>query len=155
MLAFEKRWAVDVLEGFAPPDNPGFSPKNVQVDWLGAMRKMMQASTRTAALGLRLALWMVALAPVWLTGRFRTLGHLGPAPRSEILRRLLGHRLYIVRELTLLLKLNACMAMFGLSALRQRSGYDVDPGEEVEESGERPRLRLPVTDAEPDGQEVA
>ncbi|MEB2314409.1 MAG: hypothetical protein OZ921_17940 [Sorangiineae bacterium] len=112
MLAFEERWAVAVLREFAPAGGPGFSPRDGEVDYLAAFRRMMRASTRTAALGLRVALWIAALAPIWLLGKLRTFGGLARERRAELLARLLGHRSYVVRELTLVLKMSACMALF-------------------------------------------
>jgi len=147
MLAFERRWAEAVLAGFAPPDGPGLAPAVGSVDYVGTVQRMMDASTRIAAWGLRIAIWIAALSPMWLLGRLRTVRTLRPAERAEALDRLLQHRFRMVRELTLLLKLSACMALFRVPALRKRSHYDrPEEGTGVEESGERLRVRLPVTD---------
>lgn len=124
MLAFEKKWARDVLGGFAPVGGPGFAPRPGEVDYGDAAQRMMRATTRRAAFGLRIALWIAVWAPLWLLGRLETFSALSLEKRSEVLRRLLSHRLYVVRELTLFLKMTACMALFGLPALRQRSRYD-------------------------------
>ena len=149
MLALEQRWVVAVLEGFAPTEGPGLAPPTGEVPYLATMQKMMRASTAKAALGLRLGLWIAALAPVWLFGKMRTMASLPQAHRAELLARLLAHRSFIVRELTLLLKLSACMAMFSRPALRERSHYDRAEGldyDTVGESGERPKVRLAVVE---------
>ncbi len=124
MLAFEERWAVAVLAEFAPAGGPGFSPREGEVDYLGALRGMMRASTRTAALGLRLALWITALAPLWLLGKVQTFRGIARERRTEILQRLLNHRFYIVREMVLVLKMSACFALFRVGSLRERSRYE-------------------------------
>ena len=145
MLAFERTWAVSVLEGFAPSGGPGLSPEADEVDYLGALQKMMRASTGRAAFGLRVAVWIVALAPMWMLGKVGTIRSLAPAGRAELLRRLLAHRFFLVRELTLLLKLGACMAIFARPSLRERSGYDRQEGldyDTVGESGERPKAKV-------------
>lgn len=125
MLGFERKWAKDVLGGFAPVGGPGFAPRPGEVDYGQAAQRMMQASTRKAAFGLRIGLWLAGLAPLWLLGKFQTFGALSRELRTEVLRRLLTHRWYFVRELTLFLKVTACMALFGLPALRQRARYDL------------------------------
>lgn len=127
MLAFEKRWAKEVLGGFAPVGGPGFAPRAGEVDYCDAVQRMMRATTRRAALGLRIGLWLAVLAPLWLLGRLETFGALSREKRSEVLRRLLSHRLYVVRELTMFLKMSACMALFSLPSLRQRAHYELSP----------------------------
>ena len=124
MLAFEERWAVAVLAEFAPAGGTGFSPKEGEVDYLETLRSMMRASTRTAALGFRIALWITALAPLWLFGKLSTFRGVAREKRTEILQRLLNHRSYIVRELVLVLKMSACFALFRVGALRERSQYE-------------------------------
>lgn len=151
MLAFERTWAVSILEGFAPTDGPGLAPVAGEADYLGSIQKMMRASTAKAAFGLRIGLWIAALAPVWLMGKLSTIRDLSPSGRADLLRRLLAHRSFIVRELTLLLKLGACMAIFAHPGLRARSNYDRH--EELEfdtvgESGERPKVKLAVISTE-------
>lgn len=158
MLSFERQWAIAVLEGFAPVEGPGLAPREGEVDYLTTIQKMMRASTAKAAFGLRVALWIVAFSPVWLFGRLRTVGALSREHRAELLGRLLAHRNFLVRELTLLLKLSACMAMFARPALRARSRYDRPAGldyDGVEESGERPKMRLPVVEDGASGHKVA
>lgn len=143
MLAMERRWAVAVLEGFAPVGGSGLAPREGEVDYLSTIQQMMRASTAKAAFGLRVGLWIAALAPLWLLGKAKTLGSLSRERRAELLAKLLEHRFFLVRELTLLLKLSACMAMFARPALRGRSNYDRTVGldyESVEDSGERPRM---------------
>ena len=45
--------------------------------------------------------------------------------RASAMEVLLRHRLYLVRELVLMLKVCACMAMFRSCEVRARTGYDV------------------------------
>jgi len=147
MLAFEKRWADSVLGGFAPVGGPGLAPRAGEVDYGAALERMAAASTRLAALGVHLSLWLVFFAPLWLEKRLRTLRGMPPKERAALLDRLLGHRLHIVRELTLVLKLAACMALFRTPSMRARSNYDRPASwepEDVERSGERARVRLAV-----------
>jgi hypothetical protein len=146
LLAFEERWAAAVLEGFAPPaaESADLAPMPGEVDYLGAARVLMKHTNVKAALGMRFAVWMVALSPVWSSRRRETLADLDPPARAKILERLLSHDSFAVRELTLFLKVVSCMAIFGVPALRERAHYDLDEYVDQASSGERPKMRLDV-----------
>ena len=144
MTRFERRWARQLLAGFAPTGGPGLSPLPDEVDYERAVLRMRREGTPLAALGVRLAIWIAALAPLWLWGKLATItvGALAVERRAELLRELLVHRVFAVRELTLLLKLCATMALLGTPSVRARSGYDhVQPAAKIE-SGVRTRLPL-------------
>jgi hypothetical protein len=85
---------------------------------------MRERGTALAAFGLRVAIWMVATAPLWLFGRFALFETLKHAERTELLSRLLAHHNFAVRELTMLLKLTAAMALLGTASVRARAHYD-------------------------------
>lgn len=124
MTRFEERWADNVLRAFIEPTSSGLITRDNEVDYLACMRQMRAASTRLAAFGLRIATWIVALAPLWLWGTFATVSGIPSERRTRLLNELLTHRSMIVRELTLLLKLTASMALLGTASVRARSGYD-------------------------------
>jgi hypothetical protein len=145
MMGFEKRWARAVLSSFAPGRSAGASeqalaPKRGEVDYLSTLLRLMRESTPQAALGLRAAIWMAALSPLWLWGRIATVSRLAAERRPVLLQELLRHRSFVVRELTLLLKFCAAMALLGSPELRERSGYDSP----LSESDSGLRSRLPV-----------
>ena len=139
MIGFENRWALATLEAFAPPAGPGFSPGTVEVDYVGTLEEMRSSGTTLSAIAIRLALWIVAVSPMWLSGQARTIASLPASERAELLARLLAHRVYLVRELSLLLKLCACMALFRVPELRAQTRYD-DPIAETSK-------RLPIAPA--------
>jgi hypothetical protein len=137
---------VSILSAFAPTRSRGLAPRDGEVDYLGTAQQMLRASTPIAAFGLRAALWLVALAPVWLWGRFRTVLDLDGPGRTRLLAQLVVHRSFAVRELTMLLKLGAALALLGTPSVRARSGYDnVQPTEKIE-SGVRRKLPLAAAD---------
>ena len=142
MTRWELRWAKHLLGAFAPSGGPGLAPLPGEVDYESAFMRMRRHATPIAALGLRVALWMAALAPMWLWGRLATVSKLASERRSELLRQLLSHRTFAVRELTMLLKLAATMALLGTPSVRARSGYDSVQAPAVVESGVR--VKLPV-----------
>jgi hypothetical protein len=141
MLSFERRWAKSLLSAFAPAGGPGLSPLENEVDYVGVLLRMKREATPLAALGMRVAIWIGALAPLWLWGKLATVTELARERRPELLRELLGHRVFAVRELTLLLKLCAAMALLGAPTVRLRSGYDhVKPAAKIE-TGVRLRIK--------------
>jgi hypothetical protein len=124
MLQFERRWAQLILASFAPEGGPGLAPLPGEVDYVATFESMQLRARPLARVGLRAALWLVALAPLWLLGRFGTCARLSLAERQALLVRLAEHRAHPVREATFMLKLAACLALFASDDLRARSGYD-------------------------------
>lgn len=124
MTRWEQAWAEAVLTAFVVEGAPGLNVSQGEVDYLHALGRMRERGTALAAFGLRAAIWMVAMAPLWLFGRFVMFGTLARTERTELLSRLLTHKSFAVRELTLLLKLTAAMALLGTASVRARSHYD-------------------------------
>ncbi len=133
LLSFERRWAQAILECFAPPSfsgagsgaaRDGLVPVEGEVDYLRAFDVMCASSTAKARLGMRLAVWLFALAPIWSFVSLRTLAGFPIDRRAAFLDRLLTSKIYIVRELGLLLKLSASFALMASPAVRARCGYD-------------------------------
>jgi len=124
MTRMERRWAVTALEAFAPPGDEGLVPKPGEVDWGGTLDEMLAIGTRLSAFGVRLAVWIATFAPWWILRRPRTLKGLDVPTRARVLSRLLESRIYIVRELMLLLKIVASTAFLGVASVRDRSHYD-------------------------------
>ena len=141
MTRFEQHWAADVLMAFTAPGAPGLQPRADEVDYLKTFRRMRRGSTALAAFGMRLAVWIVAFAPVLLLGRLATFSRLGRREQSELLSRMLVHKHALIRELTMLLKMAAAMALLGTASVRARSGYDARESTRAPSSVQ---LRLPV-----------
>jgi hypothetical protein len=145
MTGLERKWAVDLLSAFAPDtsstdehnDGRVLAPLRGEVDYLAMFDRMRRGATRIAAFGLRAALWIVALAPLWQRGRLQTLSTLSIRDRAAALSSLLSHHSLIVRELTLLLKLCAAMALFAAPGVRARSAYDDVSASPANQSGLR------------------
>ncbi|MDH5674239.1 MAG: hypothetical protein OEZ06_18945 [Myxococcales bacterium] len=141
MMRFEGPWAEAVLGAFAGCGDSLVSSPTDGVDYAASYARMLRRATGRAALGLRLALWLAALSPLWLLGKCATLAGLPQEERGELLARLVAHPSFAVRELMLLLKLCAAMALFAAPAVRQQSGYD-----EAQAAQSDVRLRLPRVD---------
>jgi hypothetical protein len=158
MMGFERRWVRHLLAAFAPTGGPGLSPTPGEVDYVSAVGRMMRGASPLAAVGMRLAIWIAALAPIWLWGRLSTITKLAAEHRPQLLRDLLGHRAFAVRELTLLLKLCAAMALLGTPSVRARSSYDVSSRAESVRPGapaKAPRVHLALAPRLPRGEPSA
>lgn len=111
-LPFERRWRDALVAAVLP----------VPVGASGFWEAFAAAAPPELRLGLRAAVWILALSPPWLLGRWRTFGALGPDDRDRLLTLAAGHRRYLVRQLVELLKLVACLRAFEDPALRTRLG---------------------------------
>jgi hypothetical protein len=85
--------------------------------------------------------------------RFASLAGVSPEDRAKFMERLLAHPIFFVRELTLLLKLVACLAIFRSEDARARTDYD-RPAESAESTGTR-KKKLEVLPATTVAAEVA
>jgi hypothetical protein len=125
LSSFERSLSITVLSSFAPLASPnGLSIHEGEVDWVSGIEKFLTSATQKAQLGVRVSLLFFFAAPLFVLGKFRTLASSSIEERAEVMSRLLTHRVLIVRELALLIKLCACMAMFRVSSLRERTGFD-------------------------------
>lgn len=124
MRSFERRWVRVVLGSFAAEGSSELAPRAGEVDYLGTFLGMRASARPVARIGLRLALWLVALSPLWYGRRWCTFAGLSLDERQGLLGRLLEHPALAVRESAFMMKLAACLALFASDSLRARSGYD-------------------------------
>lgn len=124
MSDFGDRWASLVLASFAPA-RAGGVVRDGEVDWSSAWRAFVGGLSAKARLGAWIALLIAISAPLWAYGRVSSIAKLSWEARASAMEVLLRHRLYLVRELVLMLKVCACMAMFRSDDVRARTGYDV------------------------------
>jgi hypothetical protein len=104
MTPLERSWARCVLSTMFPSGaQPGLSGADV-VDGGASLDEVCRAVPGRVALGLRVAVWIVALAPVFVIFRLRTLVGLDAKSRERVVLALLSSKVYFVRQLTLLLK---------------------------------------------------
>lgn len=118
MFAIERTWTDAVMEGWAPGRG---------VDWAAGVQRFLERASAKGRLGVRVGVLLAITAPFWLWGRLRSARSLSVEDRSRLLDEMLRHRFFFVREMTLLLKLVGCMALFAVTDLREKSGYDPTP----------------------------
>jgi hypothetical protein len=104
MTGLERNWARCVLGAMFPSGAHPRVPGADVVDGGAVLDEVCRTVPARVALGLRAAVWMVALAPLFVLFRLRTLPALEAPARERVVLALLSSRLYFVRQLTLLLK---------------------------------------------------
>ena len=95
---------------------PGIGGLDLTAFWV----RFRAAAPPLLRFGLRASVWTLTFLAPLLIGRIRLFSWLPPADRDEALRRAAVHRSYYVRQLTLTIKLIACLAYFRDSAPRAR-----------------------------------
>lgn len=140
LTRLETFWAGLVLPSFAGSSH-GFTVNEGEVDYLDGLARFMSKASDKACLGIRVAFLLAVTAPIWITGRFTGFASLTAEERAEVMDRMSRHSFFFVRELCLLLKLIACMAIFRARSTRERTGYD---GDEREKRAAGLRRSLPV-----------
>lgn len=136
----ERRWLEAIMEGFAPPgsgDADHLAPEPGEADYVGTFEEMNGAGGPKVRYGVRAAAFLIASSPIWAQLRPTFIDGLSAAERIALLEDLLEHPLQIVRELTLLMKVQTSMALLREPTIRARSRYDVGRSE-----GTPVRLRL-------------
>lgn len=90
------------------------------MDLRGFVAEVMRTVPFQAALGFRLAVWIVALAPLFILGRFATIAGLDQAGRQKVITTLLASRSYAVRSLVMILKTIGALLYAGDDTVRAR-----------------------------------
>lgn len=130
LLAFERKNVHAILEAFAPYETEqGLAPQVGEVDYVQAYEIIADSGTSRARIGVRAALWVTLLAPIWMGIAFCSMRSLPIEKRAEIIDRMLASDTFLVRELALLMKIGAAFALMGTRSVRARSNYDRKQGE--------------------------
>jgi hypothetical protein len=143
----ERRWAGAALCAIfpAPPPGAGARLGLSELDVDGFLTSTFARIPLEPALGLRIAIWIVALAPIFVLGRFATILALSAAERERVLTHLVVSKVYVVRQLVLALKAIGAMLYVAPRGARpialRRSARDGRPAQSAGWStpGEAPR----------------
>lgn len=147
LFAFERRWTRLVCDAIAPGGIHADIPEGAGA--LGAdttLEDVYRASSFLGGIGFRGGLWLIWLLPPLVLGKLTTFGGLDADEREVYLQRLYTHPVYILRQLTFLMKLIACTGYFRNDRVRRAFG--------VYEEGARD-LPLPQTGDTPPREETA
>jgi hypothetical protein len=116
----EMSWAEASMGAIFPGSSEAGLADIQAMDLRGFLAQVMRIVPFQAALGLRLAVWLVALAPLFVLGRLRTIAGLSPADRERVVTRLVASRAYAIRSLVLILKTMGALLYAGDDAVRAR-----------------------------------
>jgi hypothetical protein len=120
LMRFERGWAVAAMEAIFPGSSHlGLSDiRAMNVD--GFLREFMANLPFQAAVGVRLAVWLVALAPFLVLRRFATIAGLSRDDRARTIGSLLASPSYSVRSLVLILKTMGALLYAADGGVRMR-----------------------------------
>ena len=105
LTRFERRWAHAAFETIFPGPERGSLPLGIQDMGLDAfLDETLTSLPFESAIGLRLAVWVIALAPLFVLRRFATLASLGAEERERVLGAIAGSSFYAIRSTVLALK---------------------------------------------------
>jgi len=155
LTRFEESWAFAALGAIYPSGASARLSIGVCDLALGDyLRDLFATIPLMAALGLRAAIWIVALAPPIVLGRMVTVLGLDPAQRQALVERLVGSTSYGVRQLVLALKAIGGLyfggaagvkaAIFGSGPLAAPSATDLVPPGRLALGRERGAARADV-----------
>jgi hypothetical protein len=116
----ENAWAKAALSAMFPGSSESGLDGIAAMDVPGYLDDVMRTRPFRAALGLRVAVWIVALAPPFVLRRFVTVTGLSQIERERLLDQLLAHRAYSVRMLVMLLKTFGALFYAGDDRVRAR-----------------------------------
>jgi hypothetical protein len=124
---FERRWIALVAATIFPADAALGFPGADAVAWDPFLDDLEEGMPTRALAGFKLALAFVALlAPLLVLGRLRTFSGLASDERLRLLGALRASRIYLVRELPVLLKSVVALAYCALPEVRRRLSLPVD-----------------------------
>jgi len=119
LMKFEARWAAVEFGTIFPGDEAGV-PSIGAMDLAGFLAEVLCRVPLKAALGLRLAIWIAALAPLFVIGRLATIGSLDGADRVKVINKLLASESYAIRSLVMILKTMGALLFGADAAVRAR-----------------------------------
>lgn len=108
LFGFELSWASAAF-GAVLPEGTALPHGIARLDPARYLAETVAAAPLLQATGVRLALWLVALAPLWLLRKPKTISGIEPAEREVVLDQLLSNPVYAVRQLALTFKALASM----------------------------------------------
>ncbi|MFT5356384.1 MAG: hypothetical protein ACI9KE_003609 [Polyangiales bacterium] len=123
----EAAWLKAIGSAFAPEgdyQDGHLVPKSGEVDYVSTFCTLNAPAGPKVRYGIRAAVALIALSPFWHRRRLATIDALNAEERTALIDELTRHPLQLVRELTLLMKVQSSMALLGTPSLRSRSGYD-------------------------------
>ncbi len=117
-LPFERTWAEAILVATVPAGerHPGLGAVSLDRFW----DVFGQSAPFLMKIGFRVAIWFVALQPIWSLSGWRTFAGSSPEDRQQSLQALNSSHRAMTEQLLSLIKLMACFAYFEDAAIQDR-----------------------------------
>lgn len=117
LSSFELAWT-DAAMGAIYPEGTALPHGIARQEPARYFDQLLADAPLEQSIGLRVALWIVGLAPLFVIGKLGTIASLEPADRERVLERLLASPVYAVRQLVLGLKAMATLLYVRSDAVR-------------------------------------
>ncbi|WP_394849102.1 hypothetical protein LZC95_16840 [Pendulispora brunnea] len=136
LTRMEMRWAYAAFGAIFPSGASQRIPLGIcDLDLETYLTQIRSRVPYRSALGLRVAIWVIALAPMFVLCRACTIMSLDSASRETLLRKMLASPVYVVRQLVMLLKAVGAVLYAGTPAVNQAILATSHP--ELNQSGTR------------------
>jgi hypothetical protein len=134
LTRFEMAWAEASMQAIFPGSDDGMTGID-EMGLRGFLGELMSLLPFRAALGMRVAIWLVALAPLFVLGRLRTIARLAPVDRESVVMAVATSRVYLLRSLVLILKSMGALLYGGDPSVRARMMAAPSPTSGVRTAG--------------------
>jgi hypothetical protein len=105
LSSFEQAWIDAAFDAIYPEPPSSLLPHGIRSMHPARFFEEVLASVPLEqSIGLRMTLWMVALAPLFMIGRLGTIASITPEDRTRVLTRLVTSPRYVVRQLAMSFK---------------------------------------------------
>lgn len=133
LCSFEAAWIDAAFDTIYPERGSASAPLSKLPHGIASMHparffdELLATVPLEQAVGLRITLWMVALAPLFTIRRLGTIASIAPAERTRVLERLLASPIYVVRQLALSCKALATLLYVQSATIRAAMTEPVTP----------------------------
>jgi hypothetical protein len=119
LTPIERRWGALALEAIFPRSaDARYAERTAEADPDRDLDELLRAAPAMTALGIRAAIVMYGLAPLVLLRRLATFDALTEDERIELAARLSRSPVYLVRQMSMLLKTSGALSLARTSHLR-------------------------------------
>lgn len=129
MWAFELDWTAKMMDTIIPPGVEDKFPQSAsETGAVKILDEMVQYTPFITAFGLRAAIWLIEFfGPLISSGRPRRFSKLEPASREQVLKNMYQSKVYLIRQLVLLIKMTACFGWGASPGVRKALGAEGEP----------------------------
>jgi hypothetical protein len=133
LCAFEVAWTDAAFDAIYPERGATSAPRSHLPHGIASMHParffdgVLADIPFEQSLGLRLTLWMIALAPLFTIRRLGTIASIAPEDRTRVLERLVTSPIYVVRQLAMSFKAIATLLYVQSAPVRAAMTVPVRP----------------------------